>query len=548
MKTTKKIKKYQLFLIACCSGFLLSLGWPEKGFAPLLLIAFVPLLWVEDYIATDKEKRFGRFAGFFYSYIPFLIWNILTTYWVWNSTPVAVLAFTLNALFMAFAFQLFHYTHKKLYKGIAGYFLLPIFWIAFEYAHLNWDGSWPWLTLGNGFASMPALVQWYQFTGVFGGALWIFVCNVFALKLFKAIRSNEKKLIIRQSVSLSLIILVPIGISLIMYFSYAEPDSAKPVEVVVVQPNVDPYNEQFNLPPSEITKQLLILAYQKTTNNTEFIITPESALQGTIYEDEFDESINLHLIKRFVEIHPQISFIAGLSTRRTLPTGVETPAMREDKRRPGTFYEYCNAAMLIDSTEDFQLLHKSKLTPGVECMPLQKQLPFIKKLALDFGGTVGSLGTDNERKVFQSKTTETKVGTVICYESVYGEYVGKYVRNGAELIFVITNDGWWKDTPGYRQHFQYARLRAIENRKWIARSANTGTSGIISPRGDIIQKTNYWEKDVLNETLLANNKITFYAQYGDYLGRVALVSSGFLFLLAIVYSRVRKKDQASQEQ
>ena len=535
------MKKYQLFLIACSTGILLSLGWPDKGFAPLLLAAFVPLLWVENYIATDKEKRFGRFAGFFYSYIPFLIWNVLTTYWVWYSTPVAVLAFTLNSLFMAFAFQLFHYTRKKLYKGIAGYFLLPVFWIAFEYAHLNWDGSWPWLTLGNGFATVPAFVQWYQFTGVFGGALWIFVCNVLALKLFKAVM--EKKRIVRQSVPLALVLFVPIGVSLIMYATYKEPDTATPVEVVVVQPNVDPYNEQFSKSATEITEQLLTLASQKTTDNTAFIITPESALQGTIYEDEFDESTNLQMIKSFVENHQQVSFVAGLSTRRTLPAGVTTPAMREDKRRPGTYYEFCNAAMVIDSTNHLQLLHKSKLTPGVECMPLQKQLPFIKKMALDFGGTVGSLGTDEERNVFQSKTTGTKAGTVICYESVYGEYVGEYVRGGAELIFVITNDGWWQDSPGYRQHFQYARLRAIETRKWIARSANTGTSGIISPKGDIIRKTNYWESDVFNETLLANNSVTFYAKYGDYIGRLALISSGFLFLLAIVYGKVQKRKQ-----
>ncbi len=144
------MKKYRLILISCFTGILLSLAWPDKGFSPLLLIAFIPLLWVEDYIANDKTKRFSPFAGLFYSYLPFLIWNIITTYWVWYSTPVAILAFTLNALLMSIAFQLFHYTRKRLYNGKGGYFALPVYWICFEFFHMNWDLSWPWLLWRSG--------------------------------------------------------------------------------------------------------------------------------------------------------------------------------------------------------------------------------------------------------------------------------------------------------------------------------------------------------------------------------------------------------------
>jgi apolipoprotein N-acyltransferase len=115
-----------------------------------------------------------------------------------------------------------------------------------------------------------------------------------------------------------------------------------------------------------------------------------------------------------------------------------------------------------------------------------------------------------------------KVGVAICYESAFGEYVGSFCKKGADLIFVITNDGWWGHTPGYRQHFEFSKLRAIENRRCIARSANTGRSGFINQRGDVLQRTHYWEPDAIRETLKANTKVTFYAQHGDYLSRIAV--------------------------
>ena len=427
-------------MIACSTGVLLSLGWPDKGFSPLLLFAFVPLLWVENYIAADENKRFGRFAGFFYSYVSFLIWNILTTYWVWYSTPVAALAFTLNSLFMAFAFQLFHYVRKRLRWGVFGYLFLPLFWIAFEYAHLNWDGSWPWLTLGNGFATLPQIVQWYQLTGVLGGTLWILASNILALKLVEGIlRKEKKKILLRKAGILSSAIFVPVVLSLVMYFAYDEPADARPVEVVVVQPNVDPWTAQYDLPFDELTDQLISLAREKATSTTEFFITPESSIQENIDEEYLRDSYSYQVIRSFLNRYEKMTAVVGLSSYANLPEGVQTPAMREYKNRRGMFYERYNSALLINHDTSYQLLHKSKLTPGVEIMPLQRQLPFIKKLALNLGGTIGSLGIDKERQVFQSGTTGTKVAATICYESIYGEYVGEYVRKGAELIFIVTD-------------------------------------------------------------------------------------------------------------
>jgi apolipoprotein N-acyltransferase len=190
----------------------------------------------------------------------------------------------------------------------------------------------------------------------------------------------------------------------------------------------------------------------------------------------------------------------------------------------------------------YQLYHKSKLTPGVEIMPYAKYLGFIENLAIDLGGTVGSLGTDDIRKVFVSSEDSLRVSAVICYESVYGEFFAEFARSGAELIFIVTNDGWWGNTPGHRQHFSYARLRAVETRRSIARSANTGISAFINQRGDVLQESAYWVPAVLKENINANNRVTFYSKYGDYLARISAFVAVLLLLIAISISlRNRKK-------
>ena len=153
------------------------------------------------------------------------------------------------------------------------------------------------------------------------------------------------------------------------------------------------------------------------------------------------------------------------------------------------------------------------------------------------GGSTGSLGPQPEPTVF-TDLDSVKVGAAICYESIFGEWIAGYVKKGAQALFIITNDGWWGDTPGYRQHLQYGRLRAIETRRSIARSANTGTSCFVNQRGDILQPTPWWEASVIKQTINLNDKITFYTRFGDYISKVAILLS---FVLIGMFIFVRKK-------
>ena len=180
-----------------------------------------------------------------------------------------------------------------------------------------------------------------------------------------------------------------------------------------------------------------------------------------------------------------------------------------------------------------QLYHKSKLVPGVEMMPFPRLLKPLEKFAINLGGMSGSNATQKERSVFSSADKSIKVAPVICYESIYGDFLTGYIRNGANFIFIITNDGWWENTAGHKQHFQYARLRAIETRRSIARSANTGISGFINQRGDIILPTKYWTPDVIEFTINANNYKTFYARFGDYLGKISFYLTLIMLLVHV---------------
>ena len=157
------------------------------------------------------------------------------------------------------------------------------------------------------------------------------------------------------------------------------------------------------------------------------------------------------------------------------------------------------------------------------------------------GGTVAGNGIQSERTVFWDEAREQAIAPVICYESIYGEYCTEYVRKGANAIFIVTNDGWWDDSPGFRQHLKFASLRAIETRRSVARSANTGISGYINQRGDILEATDYEVDAVLNSKIKFNDEITFYTKWGDFIARIAGLLAVLLLLNAIVHKLTKRK-------
>lgn len=543
-----QLSRVHFLLPGLISGVILALAWPQRGFPGLLFIGFLPLLWLEEKIHQHRDQ-YTRFSVLIYTYPGFFIWNLLTTWWIANSTLVgAIMAVVLNSLFMAIVFQVFHWTRKYLRFRFISYLALICYWISFEYLHLNWDLNWPWLNLGNGFSEYYQWVQWYEYTGALGGTFWVLGANILGFALIQKFNVQSSRFKVQKffhpskffflySTILVFWIFLPILYSYFMYFHYRE--ESRPVNFVVVQPNIDPYSEQYNLPPGVVIGRIMNLAVPKIDSSTNFLVAPESAIQENMWENDLSTFASIRLLNEIIRKYPGLNILIGGSTFYEFGEKEKLPQTARQYADVERYYNAYNTAILMNSCNSLQLYHKSKLTPGVEILPSFKGFKWLERFAIDLGGTVGSLGTDSIRKVYNTVNT-VRVSPVICYESIFGEFFSRFVKNGAEIMIIITNDGWWGNTAGHRQHYSFAHLRAIETRRAIARSANTGISAFIDQRGDTRQVTEYWKPAVIKGSLNANSKVTFYVRYGDYIARM-LAYAGGLFLITAMGLYFKKK-------
>jgi apolipoprotein N-acyltransferase len=530
------MKKLHLILLSLASGLLLAGSWPMNGFPGFLFIAFLPLLYLEDDIASNQQK-YSSWAPFFFSLPGLALWNALTTFWICNSTAVGgIVAILLNSILMAFVVQIYHLIRRNVFRFRGGHWILAIVWISLEYLHLNWSLNWPWLNIGNAFSMYPTWIQWYEFTGTFGGTLWVFAINLFlfeSLMGFMFGRAKSRVNPVWASLFGVLIFILPMIISKRMYNNYEEVQN--PVDVLVMQPNHDPYSDQYDLSPEEVLDNVYELVDSYGDTLVDFIVLPESVIQErNVFERKLMKSSSVQSVIEYMKDYPETAMCIGAATYKLFLPGEELSPSARLIPRTDQYYDAYNTIYYVDNASEIQLYHKSKLTPGVEAMPLIKYLPFIEKLALDLGGTVGSLGIDLERKPFYNVYNDILVAPLICYESIFGEFMTGFVKNGAQVIFVMTNDGWWKDTPGHRQHMSYSALRAIETRRSVARSANTGISCFINQRGDILESTPYWVKTAIRRTINANDEITFYVKNGDYIARISVFTLLTMLLISIV--------------
>jgi apolipoprotein N-acyltransferase len=526
---SRDARRYRWLGLSSLSALLLALGFPDTGapFPLLMFVGFAPLLLVEKEIASAYAKA-APGVVFRHAYHTFVLWNILTTYWVANTALVAgVFAILANALLMCIPFVLFHLCRRVMPK--LGYLAFIVFWLAFEYGHLNWEVTWPWLTLGNALAEFPSLVQWYEYTGVFGGSLWILLGNVLVFMAWEKYRAGAFQM--ADAARIAALLLVPLALSLYRYHTYEE--RGEKVRVVVVQPNYEPHYEKFETPESEQARRHLELTHRVIDEATEYVLFPETTF-GYMATQEVLLYPAIQLSLDYLAAYPKAKLVTGLNAFHIFQPGEPlTPAARARRRADGGVYhlEVLNAAAQLKAgSDEVQWYRKSKLVPGPEIFPYRKALWFMAPLVERLDGTWEGVGTQRERSVFSSGSG--KVAPVICYESVFGEYVTGYIRKGAQAIFIMTNDGWWDDTAGHRQHLRFASLRAIETRRPIARSANTGISAFINQRGDISQATRYDEPIAIKSDIAFNDATTFYVVWGDMIARIAVFTTILLLLNA----------------
>lgn len=518
-------------LLSLLSSALLIYSFPHTGsFTPFVFIGFIPLLLLRTELLQNNKKPI--ILGI-WSYLTFLIWNIGCTWWVANaSMSGAILAFTVNALLMTLVFGCWSWLDRKMTSGWSFWLLIPL-WLLFEFGHHRWDLSWPWLSLGNYFANRTGWVQWYEWTGTLGGSAWVLFLNLFVFKIILHFQANT--LSRKYFIGLAALIIIPIVASQIL-LSFANYTISKPrfLKAVVLQPNVDPYKEKFAADASNeaFTDSILGMANRHVNAQTDLVMGPETALPLSFLEDrlytfEFGRKLQDQISK-----WPQANLLIGASTVKLFDSkqsAASTPIPNENQ-----WYESYNTALLLCKKNDPKYAHKSKLVPGVELVPFSAYLPFLSAIAIENGGTSGTLGVEKTPKILEitkqfeidkfkhQSDHKIALAPIICYESIYGDFVRQQVQKGAQLLCVITNDGWWGDTPGYKQHFAMARLRAIETRRWVLRSANTGTSGSIDPSGKIVKKTSYWTKTAFSQVIELRTDKTFYTKHGDWIAGLSI--------------------------
>ncbi len=547
-------------LLAVLGALLLSGGWapwPTAWLVPLLFIGWVPYLLLERQLTLAGARKRQVFAT---TYFFLVLWNALTTWWVSYASLAGIAAVTLNAALMCLPLMAFRQTKKRLGHRI-GYLSLPIYWIAFEQLHLHWDITWPWLTLGNGFAAAPQWVQWYEYTGFLGGSVWVWGVNLlffniliknYELKIkkdFVPVTATSRRdttplgsflifnsqFLILLSVPL-LAILLPVGLSYLIGAGYQE--KGPTAEVVVVQPNLDPYVEKFEggprfIPYDEQLTRLLTLSEQHLTPQTRLVLWPETALEDAMWESTIESNAQIRRIREWLRQHPGVALLTGITTINSYPNkeaASETARYRDDLG----YYDFNNAAGYFASAgAPLAIYHKSRLVPGTEKIP-----PILSSVLknIDLGGFVGSYGSQTERTVFAAPANAPalRVAPVICYESIYGDFIAEYPPNGATLLGLVTNDAWWHDSPGYRQLLSYGQLRCIETRRDLARSANTGFTGFINQRGEITRREPAWIQTASRATVHLNDEATFYVRFGELIGRGAQLLAVLVLLVAIV--------------
>lgn len=536
-------------VLSIFSGLLLWIAWPPTPYTTFFLfVGFVPmLLAIENIIQSESTKKGPKI--FWTSFLGFFVWNTLCIYWVYNAikqdnpvaaVPVSLIPYSLAPLLMSACCWLY-YRLRRVTKRNVAYLGLICFWVGYEYLNQTWDLNFPWMTLGNGFAVSHKWVQWYEYTGVYGGTVWMWMVNLLVFVIYTELHKPRAKTArLRKILALGLLVLLPIAFSLYRYRTYHEQNN--PSNIVVAQPNIDPYMKASEIPAERQISILTHLSDSLGQKNTEFFIWPETAIPNPLNEDGIRNHPYFRQVQRFLDKYKNGNVLTGVETFK-LYNSRKTSTANPYDQQGNQYYDAFNAAINIENSDEVQFYHKSKLVPGVESLPFGNALSFMKPIFEHLGGATGGYGRQGEPGVFYSQSG-IGVTPAICYESLWGEWIATGVHNGAQFIAVITNDGWWENTSGKDEHLDYAKLRAIETRRWVCRSANTGISAFINQRGDIVQQTKWWTRTAIKQDINLNSDFTFYVLHGDYIaktGSLLAIAGIFWVIAAKVRSGRRRK-------
>ena len=531
-KTDKQRKKNRRELIfGLISGILLGLSFPPIPLPYFVFAGLIPYLIVIEKRTTLSEiNRFTYFTIFFF--------NLFTLYWVGSWTKDAdpflmisgsVLMF-FNPLVFLIPSTLYYFARKYINKNIA-LFLLPWFWLFYEYIYSISDFKFPWLALSNSLPYFTSYIQIAEIVGSYGLTVLIIYANIFGYLALKKY-STEKRISIGYTSIFCAIIIIPV-----LFGSYKLANissTEKNIKVGLIQPNINP-NKKWELGNlDEQINNYKELSKEAIKKGAEIIIWPETALPVYLLTNRY--KAQTRTIQKFIDSF-KIPLLTGMPHANFFLDTTKAPDDAKPLKNSKGSYTSYNSILFFSPENNVKQYGKIKLVPFGEKVPLVDIIPILGKwIKWNVGITSWNTGTDT--LVFNwhlNSGQSINVGGVICIESIYPDFVTAFVERGADFLAVVTNDSWYGNSSGPYQHKEISVLRAVENRRTVVRAANGGISCIIDPYGRTIESTEMFTKRVLVGEVELSNEKTFFASMPLLIPIIAIILTIFIIIISTIY-------------
>ncbi|MDD8018339.1 MAG: apolipoprotein N-acyltransferase [Bacteroidota bacterium] len=534
LSSSTKINLVLSFLTA----ILLGISFPPFQTGIFACVGFVPFFFL-----VERIEPFWRF--FRYSYATFFVFCCITLYWVGGFTHLkdpylmlaggAVLLF--QPLYFTIASSVYYFVRKKTVSTWT-VLVFPLIWITFEWLYALGEFAFPWLTIGNTQTYQLEKIQFTEITGVYGVSLWVLTLNILFYFLIKSILiggiTNKKNVYLL--LGFSVVYFLPNIYSATVDESRFR--SSQSLTVGIIQPNVDPWDKweganTFSGRMKQVETYLQLIG-KYVNNSTDIVVLPESAILLNLpeYHEEYSnfkkiiDSLNVAVISGYIKVKYYDHTTAPVSSSVIKGTNIR--------------YDSFNSVMFVEPHKDgVQSYSKMRLVPFAERIPYADQVPFLIE-PLRWGVGISNWGLLHDSTVFVNDKLHTKFLGMVCYESIFPEFVSSFVNKGAEFLVFITNDSWWGNTSGARQHNQFAVMRAIENRRWVVRCANGGISSFIDPTGRMYDATTMYTQTYIQHKIEPLQTKTFYTLHGDWVARILATITVIILLETIIYSLSRK--------
>lgn len=526
--------------MASVSAIILGFSFPPFPLGIIACFGFVPF-----FLLVEKIDSFTRF--FRYSYCLFFLFTLIALYWVGGFThfrdPYLMIAgaalFFWQPLFFTIPASIYFWFSKNTQSQYAVFFF-PFLWVTFEWLYALGEFAFPWLSIGNTQTYNLEKIQYADITGVYGISFWVLLLNALVFLVVKNIQQNVSKNTKYSLFGLILFLYVTPSIySWVAKNSIAILDESRTVSIGIVQPNIDPWMkwEGMNTVSGRWhqIQSLLKLIRENINENTDIVVLPESAilLNLPVFNVEAEktkkiiDSLNVVLISGYAKVKYY--------------EGDQAPSSSNVLKGSNIRYDSFNSILMMEPGSDLiQSYSKMRLVPFAERIPYADDVPYLIE-PLRWGVGISNWGKGTDSTLFFSRTLQTNFLSMVCYESVFPEFVASFVNKGAEFLIFITNDSWWGNTSGARQHNQFAVLRAVENRRWIIRCANGGISSFIDPFGTMYDKTDMYEKAYIQRAITPFSNKTFYTIHGDIFARICAIITLLTFFISISYTIFRRK-------